>query len=86
MQKIQGRMKNKLKTLLSIIVLSSLWSVFIYFTSLNGWWYQGLTQSKEPNDFFEEAKKEISNTQVGSVVMALIENGTVQNEYLFTIS
>ena len=77
-------MKNILKTVLSIIVLSLLWSVFIFFTSLNGWWYQGLTESKESNDFFKEAKKEISNAQVGSVVMALIEKGTVQNEHLFS--
>lgn len=85
MQKIQELMKNILKTVLSIIVLSLLWSVFIFFTSLNGWWYQGLTESKESNDFFKEAKKEISNAQVGSVVMALIEKGTVQNEHLFSL-
>lgn len=78
-------MRILLKTVLPILGLSLLWSGIIFFETSGGWWYQGYTKSNHPDDFFKEAKKEISNAQVGSIVMALIENGTVQNEYIFSL-
>ncbi|MBN4070493.1 beta-lactamase family protein [Olleya sp. AH-315-F22] len=78
-------MRIILKTVLLTLSLFFLWAIFIVFGTLSGWWHQPLTDSDKPDDFIEEAKKEIHSAFVGSIVMALIEDGVVYDEYLFSI-
>lgn len=67
---------------LGLIVL---WAVFIFIGTLNGWWRQSLTKSDNPDNFIIEAKKEMHIDHVGSIAMALIEDGVVHEEYLFSL-
>ena len=78
-------MRILFKTVLITLVLFILWAIFIVFGTLSGWWIQPITDSANPDDFVEEAKQEIHSDFVGSIAMALVEDGEVYNEYLFSI-
>lgn len=78
-------MKTVLRATLLTIMLIFLWTILVVSTALNGWWHPSLTDSDNPNDFIEEAKKKIHADFVGNVVMALVEDGVVHNEYIFSL-
>lgn len=78
-------MRTLFKTVLLIVSLSLLWAIFIVFGTLSGWWHKPITDSNNPDDFITEAKKEIDKSFVGSFAMALVEDGVVYDEYLFSL-
>lgn len=78
-------MQILLKTVLPALFLFFLWAILIVLGALNGWWRQPLTNSDKPGDFIQEAKKEIHSDFVGGIAMALIEDGVVYDEYLFSV-
>ncbi len=78
-------MRIILKTILPILCLSVVWGLFLFFGSLEGWWHKPLTHSDHADDFFTEAKNETQKGYVGSLVMALIEDGAIQDEYLYSV-
>lgn len=78
-------MQKLLKTALLALCLIFLWAFIVFFGTLDGWWHQSLSRSDNPDRFFYEAKNEIQSAQLGSLVMALIEDGVVHDEYLFSI-
>ena len=77
-------MKTLLKTILLTICLFFLWTILIVFGTLSGWWRQSLTNSDNPDDFIGETKKEIHSDFVGNIVMALVEDGVIYDEYMFS--
>ena len=78
-------MRTSLKAVLLTICIFFLWAIFIISGALNGWWHSPLTDSDNPSDFIKEAKKEIHSDFVGNIVMALVEDGVVYDEYSFSL-
>ena len=79
-------MKRLLKYLLIFTVLAIIWTITVFFSTLNGWWYKPFTQSTEANSFTEAVSKKVDIDFAGNFAMAILKDGKVEKDYYYSIN
>ena len=77
-------MKRISKYFFLIILLSVLWSGIVIYSTLKGWWYKPFTDSNDPKLFAEAVNHQIEKEFVGNYAMAIMENGTIEEELFYS--
>lgn len=73
-------MKRILKYFLIIATLLVLWAVVIFFGTKNGWWHQPIAAQSNSDSYISAVKQTIHDQFVGSLAMAVINEGNVEDE------
>lgn len=77
-------MKRYVKYLISIFVLTIVWSVIVLYGLLNGWWHKAITKNKDTESFITAVNEISKNEFVGNFAMAIMKDGKVEKEIYFS--
>lgn len=77
-------MKRILKYILIIISLLMLWAIIIFYGTQNGWWHQAIAEQGQSEEYTNAVKEKISEQYVGNFALALVKNGTVEDEIFYS--
>ena len=73
-----------MKRILKYILLSSsllmLWAVIVFFGTRNGWWHQPIAEQGDSGKYLNAVKEKIDQQSVGNFALAVVENGSVEDE------
>jgi CubicO group peptidase (beta-lactamase class C family) len=73
-------MKRILKYILLTVSLIILWTVIVFFGTMNGWWHQPITMQSNSDAYISAIKEKIHEQFVGNFAMAVFNNGIVEDE------
>ena len=73
-------MKRIIKYIFTIVLLSILWGVFVFFGTLNGWWHQPISKDGNTDPFVKSIEKELEKEFVGNFAMAMMKDGIPEKE------
>jgi len=77
-------MKIILLYILSAVLLMLLWAGVIFFGTVNGWFHQPIAKINTSQSFLEAVDAELDKQFVGNFAMAIVSDGTVENEIFYT--
>lgn len=77
--------KSISKYFFTIILLSVLWSGFVFYGTLNGWWHNPFTNSNDPKFFTEVLNNKIEKEFIGNFAMAIMKKGAIENELFYSL-
>ena len=77
-------MKRILKYIFLTISLLILWAIIIFFGTQNGWWHQAIAEQGESEEYINAVKEKIGEQFVGNFALALIKNGSVEDEIFYS--
>lgn len=61
-----------------------LWAGVIFFGTVNGWFHQPIAKINTSQSFLEAVDAELDKQFVGNFAMAIVSDGTVENEIFYT--
>jgi CubicO group peptidase (beta-lactamase class C family) len=73
-------MKRFIKYSLAIVLLSIAWAGVVLYATLNGWWHNPITKSKDSDSFTNAVHENIKKEFVGNFAMAIMKGGKVEKE------
>jgi len=77
-------MKIILLYLLGTVLLMLLWAGAVVFGTVDGWFHQPIAKSNTSQSFLEAVDAELNKQFVGNFAMAIIRDGTAENETFYT--
>lgn len=77
-------MKRFLKYLALTVVLMGIYITIVFFGTDKGWWYTPFTQETAPNTFVASVQETLQNEFIGSMAMAVIEDGNLASESFYS--
>lgn len=77
-------MKRIFKYIFTFILISIIWSAFVFYGTLNGWWHKPFTDSNDPKLFTDAVNHQIEKEFVGNFAMAIMKDGTVEKELFYS--
>ncbi|MFT6867589.1 MAG: CubicO group peptidase (beta-lactamase class C family) [Cyclobacteriaceae bacterium] len=73
-------MKRTLKYIGISVVALIFWAVIIISGTLNGWWHQPIAEQGGSKEYIKAVKDKISEQYVGNFALAVVKNGSVEDE------
>lgn len=61
-----------------------LWAVIVFFGTRNGWWHQPIAEQGDSGEYLNAVKEKINEQYVGNFALALVKNGSVEDEIFHT--
>ena len=76
-------MKRLLKYISIIILLVTIWTVSVFYATDKGWLYQPFTGQQKSDEFILSVHEELQKEFVGTMAMALFQNGELVKESFY---
>ncbi|AFU69415.1 beta-lactamase class C AmpC-like protein [Psychroflexus torquis ATCC 700755] len=73
-------MKRIIKCLFALILTAALWSILVFFGTVNGWLHKPFTKSTDPELFTVATKTQIEKEFVRNFAMAIMKEGRVEKQ------
>jgi len=73
-------MKRVLKYILLSTPILMLWAFIVFFGTRNGWWHQPIAEQGDSGEYVNAVKETINEQYVGNFALALVKNGSVEDE------
>lgn len=78
-------MSTILKSLLALTAALLLWGTVVVAGTLQGWWHRPIAEGASTDAFLQAVERETSADLVGSLALALMDGGEVQDEHFYSV-